>query len=181
MPRAKKRSRGDDYEDDDVSDRAPKPTSKTSKKAKTAGPADSGKDDDGNSFWTLSGTRRATVSSFKGKTYVNIREYYTDASGSLKPGKKGIMLNPEQYVKLLGALPSINTELRAKGEDIPDLPSAPAPAPASAKRKDDDDNEDEDDEEDEEPPAKPEKTKPQPKKGKKANIEATSDEEGESD
>ena len=33
--------------------------------------------------------RFASVSEFKGKKLVNIREYYQDASGDLKPGKKG--------------------------------------------------------------------------------------------
>ena len=32
--------------------------------------------------------RYASVSEFRGKKYVNIREYY-DADGDLKPGKKG--------------------------------------------------------------------------------------------
>lgn len=102
-----KRSRRDDDEDegDAASDQEVKSSKKTNKKAKKSS-ADSGKDDDGNSFWSVSqyanlvslyntdiymklgGTRRVTLSEFKGKTFVNIREYYTDASGSLKPGKK---------------------------------------------------------------------------------------------
>lgn len=56
MPRPKKlkRSRPDDYEDDgDVSDQRVKSSAKSSKKAKTAGAADSGKDDEGNSFWAV--------------------------------------------------------------------------------------------------------------------------------
>ncbi|KAI1778337.1 transcriptional Coactivator p15-domain-containing protein [Hypoxylon cercidicola] len=184
MPRPKKnlkRSRRDDYEDDeDLSDQKVKSSSKSSKKAKTTGSADSGKDDEGNSFWSLGGTRRATVSNFKGKTFVNIREYYSDAAGDLKPGKKGIMLTPEQYIKFLEAIPSINAELRDNGHEIPDSPSAPASAPAPAKDEDEDDDDDED-EDAPESPVKPKKAKPQPKKGKKANIEATSDEGSESD
>lgn len=46
-------------------------------------------DSDGYSYWELSsgGTRRATVSEFKGKWMVNIREYY-NKEGELKPGSK---------------------------------------------------------------------------------------------
>ncbi|KAI1808141.1 PC4-domain-containing protein [Daldinia bambusicola] len=156
-----KRSRRDEDEDDDVSSEQEVKSSSKSKSAKKAKTSDSGKDDEGNPFWSLGGTRRATVSSFKGKTFINIREYYTDASGALKPGKKGIMLTPEQYNKLLEAIPSINTELRNKGHDTPDIPGSAATAPESPVK------------------AKPEKkVKPQNKKAK-ANIEATSDEDEE--
>ncbi|KAI2776851.1 PC4-domain-containing protein [Daldinia loculata] len=160
-----KRSRRDEDEDEDVSsDQEVKSSSKSkskskSKSTKKAKTSDSGKDDEGNPFWSLGGTRRATISSFKGKTFVNIREYYTDASGDLKPGKKGITLSPEQYNKLLEAIPSINAELRDKGHTTPDLSGAPADAPDSpAKAKNE------------------KKAKPQSKKTK-ANIEATSDED----
>ncbi|KAI1107146.1 PC4-domain-containing protein [Jackrogersella minutella] len=159
-----KRSRRDDDEDEDVaSDQDVKSSSKSNKKAKTSSTADSGKDNEGNSFWSLSGTRRATISDFKGKTFINIREYYTDSSsGDLRPGKKGIMLTPEQYNKLLEAIPSINAELRKKGHEAPDVPSGPPVVDA---------------------PESPEKPKPEKKdksKKAKANIEATSDEdEGE--
>jgi hypothetical protein len=68
--------------------------------------AANGTDAEGNPFWQVSlprtlcfplqltvskigGTRRVTISKFKGTTFVNIREYYTDkTSGEAKPGKK---------------------------------------------------------------------------------------------
>ncbi|KAI8962856.1 PC4-domain-containing protein [Daldinia sp. FL1419] len=164
-----KRSRRDEDEDEDVSsDQEVKTNSKsksksasTSKPAKKAKTSDSGKDDEGNPFWSLGGTRRATVSTFKGKTFINIREYYTDASGALKPGKKGIMLTPEHYNKLVEAIPAINADLRDKGHETPDLAGAPADTPDSpVKTKSD------------------KKAKTQSKKAK-ANIEATSEEEEE--
>lgn len=34
------------------------------------------------------GTRRVTVNEFKGKTLINIREYYVNDAGKTLPGKK---------------------------------------------------------------------------------------------
>eukprot|EP01135_Chromosphaera_perkinsii_P001798 Nk52_evm67s210 gene=Nk52_evmTU67s210 len=48
----------------------------------------------------LSRTRRITVREFRGKTLVDIREFYTDNSGELRPGKKGISLPLEQWKEL---------------------------------------------------------------------------------
>ncbi|GMS93686.1 hypothetical protein PENTCL1PPCAC_15861 [Pristionchus entomophagus] len=54
----------------------------------------------------------ATVRSFKGQTYVDIREYYMDkSSGEMKPGKKGISLNPEQYANFKKAIGDIDKKL----------------------------------------------------------------------
>ena len=44
--------------------------------------------------------RFVEVSKFKGKTYVNIREYYEDESGALKPGRKGIALKLTEWEQL---------------------------------------------------------------------------------
>ncbi|KAI0434501.1 transcriptional Coactivator p15-domain-containing protein [Xylaria sp. FL1042] len=127
-------------------------------KTKTAAEANPGKDDEGNSFWPLSATRRVVIQNFKGKNYINLREYYSDASGDLRPGKKGIMLTLEQYNDFLTAIPAINAELRSKGHDVPDIfanaPSATAAASSSKSP-----------------------SKEQKRKKKKMNIEATSDEE----
>ncbi len=49
----------------------------------------------------IGGERYAVVKRFKGRPYVNIREYYTnDNSTKLLAGKKGINLTPEQWRKL---------------------------------------------------------------------------------
>jgi len=44
-------------------------------------------DTDGNTFWEISKMRRVTVSEFKGKQMISVREYY-EQNGEMKPGKK---------------------------------------------------------------------------------------------
>ena len=52
------------------------------------------------------------VREFKGKTYIDIREYYVDKSTmETKPGKKGISLNCEQYQKLKTIISDIDSKL----------------------------------------------------------------------
>ena len=52
----------------------------------------------------LPGTRRVTVSTYRGALYVDIREWYTDAkSGEKRPGKKGISITPEQWEKCVAS------------------------------------------------------------------------------
>jgi hypothetical protein len=59
-------------------------------------------DDDGCEYYSLGRDRRISSSSFKGKRYINIREYYEDKkTGEMKPGKKGITLNPIEWKNLL--------------------------------------------------------------------------------
>ncbi|KAI1756447.1 transcriptional Coactivator p15-domain-containing protein [Xylaria castorea] len=132
---------------------------KPSKKAKTktASEENPGKDSDGNSFWPLGTTRRITIQNFKGKNYVNIREYYEN-NGELRPGKKGIMLPLEQYNALVTAIPAINAELESKGHEVSNI-IANTPATSSPK------------------PSAKSPSKEQKRKKKKMNIEATSDEE----
>lgn len=50
--------------------------------------------------------RKATISNFKGRYSVDIREYY-DKDGTLAPTPKGLALNSEQWGKLAEALPSL--------------------------------------------------------------------------
>ncbi|POY70446.1 hypothetical protein BMF94_6514 [Rhodotorula taiwanensis] len=57
----------------------------------------------GDTYVELAKNRRATVRDFKGKTYVDIRETY-EKDGETLPGKKGIMLNIEQWDRLKKAI-----------------------------------------------------------------------------
>ncbi|KAK7183296.1 transcriptional coactivator p15 family protein [Paraphaeosphaeria sporulosa] len=78
-------------------------------------------DGDKNPFVALkaNGTRRVTVSDFKGQTLVSIREYYEDKSdGQMKPGKKGISLPIDQYNALLAAAPLLEAVLAEREEKI---------------------------------------------------------------
>ncbi|EXJ88876.1 casein kinase II subunit alpha [Capronia epimyces CBS 606.96] len=114
-------------------------------------------DSDGNIFWEISKNRRVTLSDFKGKKLVNIREYYQKDSEWL-PGKKGISMSLEQYSALIDIMPQVEEVLKQQGETVP-RPNYSGSAQAA------EENGEEEDEEDEE------------KKLKKENIEATSDEE----
>ena len=72
---------------DDNDDEAP-----TSKRGKSGGsdyqPSTEPKtDSDGNKYWEISKARRVTVSEFRKRSMVNIREYY-QADGNWLPGKK---------------------------------------------------------------------------------------------
>ncbi|KAL3135856.1 hypothetical protein ABBQ32_007412 [Trebouxia sp. C0010 RCD-2024] len=59
----------------------------------------------------LSGKRKGSISEFKGKLMVNIREFY-EKDGQEKPGAKGISLPPEQWHKLAAGLGALNAALK---------------------------------------------------------------------
>ncbi|CDO77711.1 hypothetical protein BN946_scf184969.g62 [Trametes cinnabarina] len=63
------------------------------------GDVKTGVDESGGRYVELGKKRRATVRQFKGATFVDIREFYGDEN-DLKPGKKGISLNREQWEAL---------------------------------------------------------------------------------
>ncbi|PIO64728.1 transcriptional Coactivator p15 [Teladorsagia circumcincta] len=56
--------------------------------------------------------RYVTVRNFRGKMLIDIREYYSDkASGVLRPSKKGISLNKEQYENFKAIMSEIDAKL----------------------------------------------------------------------
>ncbi|KAF2711577.1 PC4-domain-containing protein [Pleomassaria siparia CBS 279.74] len=77
------------------------------------------KDDDGCNYVSLksSGLRRATISRYKGKNMIDIREYY-EKDGEKLPARKGISLTIDQYNALLFAAPLIESVLRKKKVDV---------------------------------------------------------------
>jgi hypothetical protein len=61
---------------------------KIGKASKSSNPVSSSKTDaNGDTYWDISNSRRVTISNFKGKTLVSIREYY-EKDGQELPGKK---------------------------------------------------------------------------------------------
>lgn len=70
------------------------------------------KADDGSQYWDLDKNRRISVREFKGKTFVDIREFYLK-DGEMKPGKKGISLQPGQWHKLIDLKDEITNALES--------------------------------------------------------------------
>lgn len=72
------------------------------------------KQQDGCPTWKLDADkdRVITVSEFKGKTYVNLRDYY-EKGGKLLPGK-GISLTVEQWRVLGECVADVNAVLNAQ-------------------------------------------------------------------
>lgn len=74
----------------------------------------SGDGDDSGKF-ELSKNRFATVSEFKGKVRVDIREYYMTDDGERRPGKKGISLSMDEWKKLTSQLDDIQKKIKEIG------------------------------------------------------------------
>lgn len=49
-------------------------------------------------------TLRVEISEYKGVQYLNLRMWYTDKDGELRPTKKGIAVNKEDYQELKAAV-----------------------------------------------------------------------------
>ncbi|KAL4880509.1 transcriptional Coactivator p15-domain-containing protein [Aspergillus karnatakaensis] len=86
--------------------------------SKSHGIATRKEDGNGDSFWEISKMRRVTISSFRGKVMVSLREYY-EKDGEELPGKKGISLPIEQFSTLMTILPDIEGALKEKGVTVP--------------------------------------------------------------
>jgi len=116
MPKTKKLD--DSSSDSDSSgprDRNPPPSKKVksesspAKSSSGAGGSQAKKSDD--ESWSLDKTRMVKINEFKGRIFIDIREYY-EANGELKPGKKGISLSASQYQKLKEILPEVDEALK---------------------------------------------------------------------
>ncbi|XP_036383554.1 SUB1 regulator of transcription b [Megalops cyprinoides] len=95
-----------------------KPTTpeKPAKKQKSgessrAGGSSRGGDKDDNMF-QIGKMRYVSVRDFKGKVLIDIREYWMDQEGEMKPGRKGISLNPEQWNQLKEQISDIDDAVR---------------------------------------------------------------------
>lgn len=68
-------------------------------------------------FVDLGAERRATVTTFKGKTYVDLRQYFSNESGT-GPTPIGIMLTPEQFRKLAKSASEIGDALSDRNQNF---------------------------------------------------------------
>ncbi|NXP55707.1 TCP4 polymerase, partial [Heliornis fulica] len=86
-----------------------KAESKSSKAAEK--PLEQGSEEEEGMF-QIGKMRYVRVSCFKGKVLVDIREFYTDKDGDMKPGRKGIALSAEQWNQLKEIIPEIDAAVR---------------------------------------------------------------------
>ncbi|XP_051542110.1 SUB1 regulator of transcription a [Xyrauchen texanus] len=82
-------------------------TSKVSAASKSS--SSSSKNDN---MFQIGKMRYVSVREFKGKVLIDIREYWMDQEGEMKPGRKGISLNPEQWNQLKEQISEIDDAVR---------------------------------------------------------------------
>ncbi|NXL66738.1 TCP4 polymerase, partial [Chordeiles acutipennis] len=89
-------------------EKRPKTEAKTSKV--TEKPPGRGSEEDG--MFQIGKMRYVKVSCFRGNVLVDIREFYTDKEGGMKPGRKGIALSTEQWNQLKEVIPEIDAAVK---------------------------------------------------------------------
>ncbi|GBM64765.1 Activated RNA polymerase II transcriptional coactivator p15 [Araneus ventricosus] len=104
-----KKSRKSKLSDSD-SDSGPDDRNPPAKKSKNEKPAAASTSEDGDLI-KLSKYRYVSVREFRGKLMVDIREYY-EKDGEMKPGKKGICLNMEQWNALKEQMENIEAAIK---------------------------------------------------------------------
>ncbi|KAM9810738.1 SUB1 regulator of transcription b [Neosynchiropus ocellatus] len=67
---------------------------------------------DGDNMFQIGKMRYVSVRDFKGKCLIDIREYWMNQDGEMKPGKKGISLNPEQWSQLKEQMSDIDDAIK---------------------------------------------------------------------
>ncbi|CAG9578785.1 unnamed protein product [Danaus chrysippus] len=98
MPKNKKKEESSSSDSDGPVDRNPPPEKKAKMGSRT---------DDKEPTWVLEGKKLVKVREFKGRVFIDIREFY-EKNGELLPGKKGISLTPDMWRKLLSLGDEIN-------------------------------------------------------------------------
>ncbi|KTF85612.1 hypothetical protein cypCar_00011462 [Cyprinus carpio] len=78
-------------------------------KVSSASKSSSSKNDN---MFQIGKMRYVSVRDFKGKVLIDIREYWIDQEGEMKPGRKGISLNPEQWNQLKEQIGEIDDAVR---------------------------------------------------------------------
>ncbi|KAF6203477.1 hypothetical protein GE061_001808 [Apolygus lucorum] len=116
MPPKKKAQNDSDSDTSDVSlnsddggKKQPAKKAKTDSKSKSS----SSTGDSDEKVFELGGNKRVTVREFRGKLYVDIREFYCDKnSGDMKPGKKGVSLPVNLWRKLCDVREEIDEAIK---------------------------------------------------------------------
>merc|ERR1712168_1572924 len=90
------------------------------KKSKTSSAAPVMTEDPTEGAIPLGKNRFVAVRNFKGKTYLDIREYFMNANGQMQPGKKGVTLKRAQWDHLKDSFFGIDDKLRGSlgSEDL---------------------------------------------------------------
>uniref|UniRef100_A0AAY4BHD9 Activated RNA polymerase II transcriptional coactivator p15 n=1 Tax=Denticeps clupeoides TaxID=299321 RepID=A0AAY4BHD9_9TELE len=88
----------------------PSAPEKPAKKQKSGESGGGGGNND--NMFQIGKMRYVSVRDFKGKVLIDIREYWMDQAGEMKPGKKGISLNPEQWNQLKEQMSDIDDAIR---------------------------------------------------------------------
>ncbi|CAH2296542.1 activated RNA polymerase II transcriptional coactivator p15 [Pelobates cultripes] len=84
-------------------------TGESSKGAASSKQSSSNRDDN---MFQIGKMRYVNVRDFKGKVLIDIREYWMNQDGEMKPGKKGISLNPEQWNQLKEQISDVDDAIR---------------------------------------------------------------------
>ncbi|KAJ3914654.1 transcriptional Coactivator p15-domain-containing protein [Lentinula edodes] len=99
-------------EDEDEEEEEEEPKPKKNVKSKPPTSSNNGslikESPEGDKYIDLGKKKRATVRSFKGSTFVDIREFYGDTEQSMKPGKKGVSLALDQWEVLRSSASAID-------------------------------------------------------------------------
>ncbi|XP_015118051.1 activated RNA polymerase II transcriptional coactivator p15 [Diachasma alloeum] len=120
MPKNKDYSSSDASSHSSSEDEKPKKKQRTEKSKDKEETAESSKKTKGSSkaneeepHWELGNNKRVTVRHFKGKLYVDIREYY-EKEGEMKPTKKGVSMGLPQFTELMTIINEVEDVVKIK-------------------------------------------------------------------
>ncbi|XP_043540264.1 SUB1 regulator of transcription a [Chiloscyllium punctatum] len=85
---------------------------KKQKSGESSGGAKCAKSDKDDNLFQIGKMRYVSVREFKGKVLIDVREYWMNQDGEMKPGKKGISLLPDQWNQLKEMIPDIDDALK---------------------------------------------------------------------
>ncbi|XP_074526675.1 SUB1 regulator of transcription b [Halichoeres trimaculatus] len=90
---------------------APEKPAKKPKSGESSKPSGSSKEGGDDNMFQIGKMRYVSVRDFKGKVLIDIREYWMN-DGEMRPGKKGISLNPEQWNQLKDQISEIDDAIK---------------------------------------------------------------------